>query len=129
MHPENRSWSLLSSYGLVLLYIARNPDSTLRELATAMNLTERHISRIVHELEAANMIESRIRGRRKLYHLMKETELKHPTMSHLNIGEFVDRLVNELPEEQIAAGDRPRGIRRHRRNNRSDERVEETAEV
>ncbi len=44
------AWTFITSHGLVLLAIARDPDVRLREVAEMVGLTERAVQRIVRQL-------------------------------------------------------------------------------
>jgi len=60
-----RQWYVLSSHGIVLLYISLHPDSTIRDIAEALFLTRRTIWGIIGDLRKAGMIHVRKEGRRK----------------------------------------------------------------
>ena len=45
------SWTFLTNHMHVLLCIARDPSTRLRDVATAVGITERAAQRIVGELE------------------------------------------------------------------------------
>ena len=50
-------WTFITNHGIVLAYIAKHPESTARVIASAVNLTERTIQKIIAELEAEKYIE------------------------------------------------------------------------
>ncbi len=58
---------LLTNYGLVLIHVAGNPDSTLRDIAAAVDITERAVLAIIRNMEADGLIVSDKRGRGKHY--------------------------------------------------------------
>jgi DNA-binding transcriptional ArsR family regulator len=84
------SWTLFASHGLVLAYIANNADATIREISDALGLTERQISRVLKELEHAEMIAVEKMGRRNCYSVNLDASDNHPALSHLTIGDFVN---------------------------------------
>ncbi len=49
-------WYLYSSHGLVLIYIAANPDCTINEIAHHMGRTGRTIWSLFRNLRQANML-------------------------------------------------------------------------
>ncbi len=67
-----RHWNFLSNYGLVISYIARHPDTTLREIARVTDLTERAVYQIVHDLESEGFVLKEKTGRRNSYALVAE---------------------------------------------------------
>jgi hypothetical protein len=56
-----------SSRGHVLLYLATKPDSTIREAAEALELTERRVFDLIHELLNEGLIMRQRYGRRCSY--------------------------------------------------------------
>ena len=39
MQPS-KNWNLMATHGIVLFYIAANPDSTMRQMSEALSLTD-----------------------------------------------------------------------------------------
>jgi DNA-binding transcriptional ArsR family regulator len=85
-------WTILSSHGLVLFFVAANPDATLRETALALGLTERRVSGVVRDLASAGMVCIERRGRNNHYVLNPEARLPHPTVSHIPLGRIAAAL-------------------------------------
>ena len=86
---EARSWTVFSSHGLVLLYLAGHPDSTLRLVSDALGFTERQISRIVKDLVSADMVEVARHGRRQTYTVRADAALRHPSVRHVTVGRIL----------------------------------------
>ena len=61
--------------GLVLREIANEPDITLREVARRINLTERTVYVLLHDLEDAELITVKREGRSNAYEFPASTEL------------------------------------------------------
>jgi len=95
---ENKNWGLMASHGLVLFYIAANQESTMREMADALGITERRVARIVKDLADAEMITVERSGRRNLYAVNESASFRHPTLTHLPLRGFV-RAVREGLDE------------------------------
>jgi DNA-binding Lrp family transcriptional regulator len=83
---RNDNWTLISSHGYVLFYLAENPDATIRNTAEASGLTERRVADIIHELAEAGLISITRRGRRNSYQINESGSFRHPTLSHLPVG-------------------------------------------
>lgn len=83
------AWSLFASHGLVLAFVANNPDATIREISDALGLTERQISRVLRELENGGMITVEKAGRRNCYAVNEDAPYNHPTLSHVKIRDLV----------------------------------------
>lgn len=88
----NDSWTLMGSHGVVLFYIAANPNATMREMADSLMLTERRITGIVRDLATSGMIEVSKSGRRNSYQVNGDAHFRHPTLSHVKLSTFVQAL-------------------------------------
>ena len=86
------AWTLMNSHGLVLFYAATYPDSTMREMSTALELTERRVAQIVGDLAEADLLDIGRTGRRNTYSLNKRASFRHPTLRHITLGQFEDLL-------------------------------------
>ena len=72
-----REWNFITNHGLVLLYASRNPQCTMREMAAALNVTERSIQRVLKDLEAEGYITWQSTGRGNIYEINHTRGLKH----------------------------------------------------
>ena len=97
-----RSWSVFSSPGLVLLYLARYPDSTMRAVSDALGLTERQIARIVKDLVAGGMVQVNRHGRRLTYSMRDGALLRHPSVRHVTVGRLLAAVGASAGEEQAS---------------------------
>ena len=80
------TWTFLSNHGHVLVCLARQSDTRLRDVADAVGITERAVQSIVADLEAVGAI-TRIRaGRRNRYEIHPQVHLRHPVEGHCTIG-------------------------------------------
>ena len=106
---ENRrkAWHFLSNHTQVLLCIARDPDTRLRDIAQVVGITERAAGRIVTDLTESGYVESERHGRRLRYTINRQIAMRHPAQTNREIGELLDLLtrVEPAPEsEQHTAG-------------------------
>jgi hypothetical protein len=92
-----KNWNLVSTHGLVLFYIAANPDATMRQMSEALNLTERRIAQVVRDLSDAELVSVTRSGRRNSYEVNPEAGFRHPTLQHVPLGRFVEILGAPLP--------------------------------
>jgi transcription initiation factor IIE alpha subunit len=88
-----KRWSLFSNHGVVLIFIARRPESTVREIADESRLTERHVVRILRDLVEARMIDVRKVGVRNTYRIRGSTPLRHHIMTSSSVQDLVDLFV------------------------------------
>ena len=85
-------WIFLTKHALVLSLIANNSRITARELATAIDTTERQIRRIIADLYADGYINKRKVGRGVKYHINPDLSLRHDTHREIVIGNFLEAL-------------------------------------
>jgi DNA-binding transcriptional regulator GbsR (MarR family) len=97
-----KNWNLMATHGVVLFYIAANPDSTMRQMSESLNLTERRIAQVVRDLSDANLLEVTRVGRRNSYSVNPAANFRHPTLSHITLGKFV-KVLTMAPLTLLAA--------------------------
>ena len=83
------NWTLMASHGCVLFYLAANRDSTIREAAAALDLTERRVSQIVRDLSDADLLHVRKLGRRNSYEVNGDAHFPGP-LSSVPLSNFVN---------------------------------------
>ena len=92
-----KTWNLMATHGIVLFYIAANPESTMRQMSEALELTERRIAQVVRELSEAGYVSVTRTGRRNSYSVNPEAPFRHPTLSQITLGRFVEMLSGTAP--------------------------------
>jgi hypothetical protein len=95
------SWTLLTGHGHVLVEIARNPEARIRDISTAVGLTERSVQAIVADLEAAGYLTRTRIGRRTVYTVNPDGLFRHSAQEGLRVGPFLDLLATD--EDRSAA--------------------------
>ena len=83
------SWTFLSNHAQVLLCVARDPDTRLRDIAQSVAITERAAQRIVSDLVEAGYIERERVGRRSHYRLNGEVRMRHVAQADYEINELL----------------------------------------
>ena len=86
-------FSFLSNHGLVLLCIAHDPRSRMRDVASAVDITERAAQRIVAELIKYGYVTRTREGRRNHYTVRTDLRLALPTRRDLDLGSLLTVLV------------------------------------
>jgi len=86
------SWTLLTGHGHVLVEIARNPNSRIRDISAVVDLTERTVQAIVADLEAAGYLSRRRAGRRTRYTVNPDSLFRHPAQDGHRVGPFLSLL-------------------------------------
>lgn len=85
-------WTFLTNHAQVLVCIANDPDSRLRDVAETVGITERAAQRIVADLAEAGFLERQRHGRRNRYLINERTEMRHPAQEGYEIGELLHLL-------------------------------------
>ena len=70
-------WRFLTNHAVVLLHVAIHPNSTLREISTAVELTERSVISIIRALEEDGIASHAKNGRRNVYRINHAAVIKH----------------------------------------------------
>ena len=82
-------WTFLTNHAHVLLCVARDPGTRLRDVAEQVGITERAAQRIVADLVDAGYLVRTREGRRNRYELHGEMPLRHPLERDHHIGEIL----------------------------------------
>ena len=86
-------WSFLTNHARALLFIAQNSEARLRDLASALDVTERTAYGVVVDLTEAGYLVKEKDGRRNRYHIQDHLPLRDSIGRERTIGELLDLLV------------------------------------
>ncbi len=86
-------WSFLTNHARVLVCIAHDPGLRLRDIATAVGITERSAYAIVADLTEAGYVLKERDGRRNRYQVQTDLPLGDSITRQAAIGEVLDVLV------------------------------------
>ncbi len=95
-NPSKNSWTFLSNHAHVLICIAKNPLSRIRDLASQINITERAVQQIIQDLEKAGYLNHTREGRRNSYTVQIKKPLRHPVEKHCNVSELLAMILKDL---------------------------------
>ena len=85
-------WLFLTNQARVLLYIARKPTSTAREIATAVGITERATQRLIRDLDEAGYITRTRVGRHNEYQVHADRPLRGDVLGESTVAVLLDCL-------------------------------------
>lgn len=88
------SWNFLTHHARVLLCIAHDPGVRMRDIATALGVTERSAYGFVTDLAEAGYVVKEKDGRRNRYHIQAHLPLRDPISQERTIGEVLGLLVD-----------------------------------
>jgi DNA-binding transcriptional ArsR family regulator len=86
------NWSFLTNHARALVCIAHDPGVRLRDIATALDITERSAYAIVTDLAEGGYVVKEKEGRRNRYHIQGDLPLGEPVGRERTIGEVLDLL-------------------------------------
>ena len=95
-----RSWSFLTNHARALLCIAHDPGARLRDIATALGVTERSAHAIVTDLVDAGYVVKEKDGRRNRYQIQADLPLPERISRERTIGEVLGLLVDASARSQ-----------------------------
>jgi predicted ArsR family transcriptional regulator len=99
-----RQWTFLTCHGRVMVYLAKRPHATEREIASQVGVTERAVQKVIHDLIAEGYIVSEKIGRCNRYVLHRERPMRH----RLDMGHSVGDFLNALSRDPL--GEKSPGI-------------------
>ena len=73
-----RAWGFLTNHAHVLIQIARNPRSTVREIALSAGITERATHAMLKDLRDAGIVIAQRNGRQNVYRVDAIALAEHP---------------------------------------------------
>jgi len=86
MQDAQHHWTFLSNHAHVLVCIAKDPETRLRDIATQVGITERSAQRILNHLRDAGILFAVRSGRRNHYLIDVDQQLRHPIEAHCNVA-------------------------------------------
>jgi DNA-binding Lrp family transcriptional regulator len=95
-----RQWTFLSNHGHVLVCLAANPNSRMRDVALSVGITERAVQKIVDDLEEAGVISRARAGRCNVYRLNVDAPLRHPLESHRSVGSLLAAVLERAVQKR-----------------------------
>lgn len=102
--PPTPGWTYFTNHAHVLICLAREPEMTMREVASMVGITERAVQRIVAELEECGVLQHQRRGRQNHYKIRGSAPLRHPVERHRKVRDLLNLLA--------VTGSAPRGQKR-----------------
>lgn len=89
MAEEARTWTFLSNHAHVLVCLAADPNTRVRDVAAEVGITERRVNGILADLEEAGIITVYKTGRRNSYEIDRKARLRHPLEAHKTVGDLL----------------------------------------
>ena len=83
------NWTFLSNHAHVLFLLCQHPDLRMRDIAEKVNITERAVQRLVHDLVEEGYLTIRKEGRRNHYEPSLDASLRHPLEAGITIADIL----------------------------------------
>jgi len=87
-----KNWAFITNHGLVLVYISRNPQCTMRSIADALGVTERSIQRTLEDLATEGYITWSRTGKGNIYKISHTRKLKHELTRNAQVRDLLKLL-------------------------------------
>lgn len=91
--PNVTRWTFLTNHAHVLVLLAQNQSTTIRDIARAIGITERAVIRIIDELEEESFLKREKKGRQNIYRLSLEHSFRHPIESHKKVKDLIQLII------------------------------------
>ena len=88
------TWSFLTNHARALLFIAGDPEARLRDVAAALDVTERTAYGIVVDLAEAGYVVKEKEGRRNRYQVQTHLPIPDSINRERTVGELLEVLVD-----------------------------------
>lgn len=85
----NKKWTFITNHAAVLTLLNREEHLTSREIAAALDITERTVIRIIKDLEAEGYIAKRKEGRENRYTINKDLPLRRNDQQEVYVRELL----------------------------------------
>lgn len=73
----------------MLIALAKDADMRIRDLADEIGITERAVAQILTDLQGAGVLKRRRSGRRNVYEINRNVNLRHKVEGHRTVGDIL----------------------------------------
>ncbi len=102
-----RKWGFLTNHAVVLIHVFEHPNSTLREIANAVGITERAALSILRQMEEEGCVQRTKEGRRNRYTVNIPAVVARQTQGPYTIQQIVIAMANLIARIQEPQSSRP----------------------
>jgi DNA-binding MarR family transcriptional regulator len=95
-----KKWGFVTNYAVVLTFLNNFPTMTAREMAEKSGVTERHIRKIIADLENDGYIWKEKQGRRIYYHINPASPVLGPNINDMVLGDLIKVLGGTVKNRQ-----------------------------
>ena len=84
-----KQWTFFSNHGHTIILLHRNPELTVREMATTIGITERALLSILSDLQEYGCVSVKKEGRRNRYKVLGSAKFRHPIEGSVSIASLL----------------------------------------
>jgi hypothetical protein len=95
VHSSRPSWTFLTNHTHVLVCLVRDSEMLMRQIAQEVGITERQVINIISELTEAGVVTKTRDGRRNLYDVNLDCELRHPLEAPSTVGDLLNKIIQK----------------------------------
>jgi len=88
-------WTFITNHAAVLTLLDHEERLTSREIAIALDITERSVIRIIKDLESAGYITKRKEGRENRYTVNKDLPLRRNDQREVHVRELLQLIARD----------------------------------
>jgi DNA-binding transcriptional ArsR family regulator len=92
-----KKWTFITNHAAVLTLLDRGQQQTAREVAAALDITERTVMRITKELESEGYITKRKVGRVNFYTINRDLPLRRDDQQAVHVRELLELIARDKP--------------------------------
>jgi DNA-binding transcriptional ArsR family regulator len=93
---SSAAWTFLTNHAHVLLCIAQDGESRMRDMAERVGITERAVQRIIDDLTTAGYLKVERDGRRNRYQINPGLHMRHPVEAHCEVSGLIELVTGNL---------------------------------
>jgi predicted ArsR family transcriptional regulator len=90
-----RPWTFITDHGHILIYLAKHPRATSREIAQEVDISERAVQKVIHDLVEGGYVMRERTGRGNTYQMHPELPMRHRMEREHAVGELLKAMGSE----------------------------------
>lgn len=102
-----RQWTIFTNHAAVLLFLLEHPDATIRRIADDLDLAERTVMGVLHDLRTDGYLIVQKEGRHNVYRVNPEAPMRRPEHGAQSLEHFLKRLLDGFERARQPASDHP----------------------
>lgn len=89
---QKSKWTFLTNHGHVFAYVAKYPQTTTRQIAAKVGITERAVQKVIKDLVDDGYVVRKKAGRNNIYAVNPNLPMRHPLEKDYSAKNLLDAL-------------------------------------